>query len=293
MIFWLKLPCLFQMPDRCFMLMWHGTQLLKALCNTLRYDDISMLLLCLLCVMNVLWMCYESVMRALWKCYESVMKVLWMCYACVVKVLWKCYGCVMDVLWVCYGCVMGVFWVCFGCVMDVLWMCEVCYWCVKDVCVMDDWWIFYIYCVCCKWYCNCDIVVALWYNCYVNYCILFFRVFYYDQINLLPQRRSLCYLRYSRTRNNGAQWDLGLGHGAVSASGHQQTAGRPATRGSGACRGLQVVLKIAHSRQLVWQRAAGRPAVDCTWCSWTFEHWLYFCIFIWMALGICDIEHWT
>ena len=34
---------------------WHGTQLFKAICNTLRYDDISMfLLLCLLCVMNVL-----------------------------------------------------------------------------------------------------------------------------------------------------------------------------------------------------------------------------------------------
>ena len=64
-----------------------------------------LLLLCLLCVMNVLWMCYESVikvlsvMKVLWKCYESFMKVLWKCCESVMKVLWKCYECVMDVLW--------------------------------------------------------------------------------------------------------------------------------------------------------------------------------------------------
>ena len=93
-----QLSCSFQMPDRCFRWMWHGTQLLKALCNTLRYDDISMLLLLrMLCALNVLWMCYGC-----------DMDVLWMCYGCVMDVLWMCYGCVryaMDVLWMCYGCV--------------------------------------------------------------------------------------------------------------------------------------------------------------------------------------------
>ena len=71
--------------------MWHGTQLVKALCNTLRYDDISMLLvLYMLCVMNVLWM--------LWMCCGCVMDVLWICYECVVDVLWMCYESVMRVL---------------------------------------------------------------------------------------------------------------------------------------------------------------------------------------------------
>ena len=121
-----QLSCSFQMPDRCFMWMWHGTQLLKALCNTLRYDDISMLLLLrMLCVMNVLWMCFGYVMNVLWMCFECALNVLWMCYGCVMDVLWVCYGCVMDVLWVCYGCVMDVLWMCYGCVryaMDVLRM---------------------------------------------------------------------------------------------------------------------------------------------------------------------------
>ena len=104
--------------------MWHGTQLLKALCNTLRYEDIAMkcyryYVCCVLwmcgdgCVMNVLWMCYECVMDVLWTCYGRVMDVLWMCYGC--------YGCVTDVLWTCYGRV-----------MDVLWMCYGCYGCIGD-----------------------------------------------------------------------------------------------------------------------------------------------------------------
>ena len=114
--------------------MWHGTQLLKALCNTLRYDDISMLLvLCLLCVMNVLWLCYECVMNVLWMI--CVMNVLWMCYGWYV--LWMCYGSVMNVLYMCYGCVRDVLWIHWGLLL------------VKDVCVMDEWWIFYIYWVNC------------------------------------------------------------------------------------------------------------------------------------------------
>ena len=99
--------------------MWHGTQLLKALCNTLRYEDIAMLLLCMLCVM--LWVCYMCVMNVLWMCYECVMRVLWECYESVMKVLRKCYESVMD----------------------VLWMCEVCYGCVRyvmDVLRMYAWW---------------------------------------------------------------------------------------------------------------------------------------------------------
>ena len=87
--------------------MWHGTQLLKALCNTLRYEDIAMLL-CMLCV--VLWMFYECVMEVLWMCYECDTNVLRMCYECVVDVLWMCYGCVRDVLWICYGCVRMYAW---------------------------------------------------------------------------------------------------------------------------------------------------------------------------------------
>ena len=95
--------------------MWHGTQLLKALCNTLRYEDIAMKCYRMLCVMNVWWwMCHECVMNVLWMCYGSVMNVLWMCYGRVMDVLWMCYGC--------YGCVMDVLWTCHGCVMDVLWM---------------------------------------------------------------------------------------------------------------------------------------------------------------------------
>ena len=135
MIFWLKLLCSFQMPDRCFL--W--------ICNTPRYD-ISMQ-----CyryyVMSMLDVWYECVMDVLWKCYESVMRVLWMCYGCVMYVLWMRYGCVMDVLRMCEAS-----YVCVRYVMDVwsmLWMCEVCCGCVKDVCVMDEWWIFYIYCVSC------------------------------------------------------------------------------------------------------------------------------------------------
>ena len=157
----------FQMPDRCFMWMWHGTQLLKALCNTLRYDDISMLLLLrMLCVMNVLWMCYGYVMNVLWMCYGCDMDVLWMCYGCVMGVLWMCYGCVMGVSWVCHGCVMGVSWMCHGCVMDVSWMCHGC---VMDVswmcygCMRDGWMMDILYLLCnlyCKWYCNCNIVVV-------------------------------------------------------------------------------------------------------------------------------------
>ena len=92
------------------------------------YSNAMLLLLCLLCVMNVLWMCYESVMRVLWECYESVMKVLWMCYGCVMDVLWMCYGCVMDVLCMRHG-----------------WMMDILYLLCK------------LYC---KWYCNCDIVVV-------------------------------------------------------------------------------------------------------------------------------------
>ena len=149
--------------------MWHGTQLLKALCNTLRYDDISILLvLCLLWVMNVLWICYECAMDMLWMCFECVMNVLWMFSGCVMNVLWMCYGCVMDVLWMCYGCVMDVFWIHGG-------LLGMCLGCMRDGWMMD---ILYLLCkLYCKWYCNCDIVVVLWYNCYVNHCILFFRAF--------------------------------------------------------------------------------------------------------------------
>ena len=124
----------------------------KALCTTLRYEDIAMLLLCMLCVV-------------LWMCYECVMNVLWMCYECVMNVLWMCCGCVMDVLWMRYGCV-----------MDLLWMCE-------DVCVVDEWWtVLYVLCkLYCKWCCNCDIVVVLWYKCYANFVFCFSGLFTNDQ----------------------------------------------------------------------------------------------------------------
>ena len=115
------------------------------------YSNAMLFLLCLLCVMNVLWMCFECVMKVLWKCYESVMNVLWMCYGCVMDVLQMCYGCVMDVLWMCYGCMRD------GWIMDILYLLCKLY---------------------CKWYCYCDIVIVLWYNCHVNPCILFFRAFY-------------------------------------------------------------------------------------------------------------------
>ena len=134
--------------------MWHGTQLLKALCNTLRYEDIAMLL-CMLCV--ELWMFYECDIEVLWMCYECVTNVLRMCYECVMNVLWMCYGCVMDALGMCYGYVMDVW----GCMRDG-WMMDILYLLCK------------LYC---EWYFNCDIVVASWYDCYVNYCILFFRAF--------------------------------------------------------------------------------------------------------------------
>ena len=100
-ILWLELSCSFQMPDRCFReYVWHGTQLVKALSKTPRYDDISMLLsLCLLWVMEVLWMYYGCVINVWWMCYECVMDVLWRYYGCVMNVLWMlCYECVMDVM---------------------------------------------------------------------------------------------------------------------------------------------------------------------------------------------------
>ena len=148
------------MPDRCFRWMC-GTapSCLKPSatrrgmifqCNVI----VIMLWVCYMCVMNVLWMCYECVMRVLWERYESVMKVLWKCYESVMDVLWMCYESVMIVLWKCYESVV-------------------------DVWVMDEWWIFYIH-LCklyCNWYFNCNIVVVLWYDCYVNLSILFFMVF--------------------------------------------------------------------------------------------------------------------
>ena len=113
--------------------------------------------------------------------------VLWMYFECVKDVLWMWWmwcgwmgcGCVMDVLWMCYGCVTDVLWMCYWCVRDVLWMHWGGYGCVNDAwCMRDGWMVdaLYLLCkLCCKWYCNCDIVVVLWYHCYVKLCILFFR----------------------------------------------------------------------------------------------------------------------
>ena len=151
---WLKLSSSFQMPDRCFSwicVAW--TQLVKALCKPLRYGDIAMLLLCLLCVMDVLWICCECGMNVSLMCYEFVMDVLWICYGCVMNELWmceECYGCIEDVLGMRLGCIRD------GRMIDILYL---------------------LYKLYCKWYCNCDTTVVLWYNGYVNLCILFFRVF--------------------------------------------------------------------------------------------------------------------
>ena len=124
-------------------------------------------------IVIMLWVCYECVMDVLWLCYESVMNVLWKCYESVMKVSWKCYGCVMDVLWMLYcECVMdvlGMLWMHLGCVRDVLWQYA---WRMNDGYFISTVWMY------CKWFCNCDIVVVLGYNCYVNLCILFFRAFY-------------------------------------------------------------------------------------------------------------------
>ena len=140
-ILWLELSCSFQMSDRCFCeYVWHGTQLVKALCKTLWYDDISLLLsLCLLCDVEVLWMCY-------WICYECVMNVLWICDECVMDMSWV--WCVMNVLWICYESVVDVLWMCYECVMDAVYECVVDVWgmlwmhwrWVKDVVRIYAWW---------------------------------------------------------------------------------------------------------------------------------------------------------
>ena len=95
---------------------WHGTQLFKALCKTLRYA-ISMQCYCYYACC-VLWMCYEHV---LWMCYECVMNVSWMYHECVMR-------CVMDVLWM-WG--MG-----YGCVRDIMDALGI----VINVLRMYAWW---------------------------------------------------------------------------------------------------------------------------------------------------------
>ena len=82
--------------------------------------------------------------------------------------------------------------------------------------------------------------------------------------------------------------ELGVGHGAVSAPGLQQTACRPATWCSEAFRGLQVELKIAHSRQLCsWQRRRETCSVldQVFWNIWTL-------ILVYIQLNVLILEMW-
>ena len=87
------------------------------------------------------------------------------------------------------------------CVLNERWMCDG-WW--MNRCVMDEWWILYINCVSCI---VNVIIIVIWYLfCYVIFILNF--VFWFP--GLLTPTTAVCVsTSYTKSHNNGAQWDLG------------------------------------------------------------------------------------
>ena len=76
------------------------------------------MVVCCLCVGNVLVVCCL--------CVGNVFVVCCLCVGYVLVVCWLCVGCVLVVFWLCVGCVLDVCWLCIGNALVVCWLCVSC-----------------------------------------------------------------------------------------------------------------------------------------------------------------------